>query len=138
MKNRQLDTSRDIEIKEGLDGLTPARISVLYRRAPLLRPIQDSQRLWTMFEKASLVLTAWNGARLVGIARVLTDGVMYSFICDLAVEPDVQGLGIGKRLIKGVMDRCEGTDVMLRSTLDLYHKHIGLKPLNDAWIVQYS
>ena len=138
MKNRQLDTSRDIEIKEGLGGLTPARISVLYRRAPLLRPIQDSQRLWTMFEKASLVLTAWNGARLVGIARVLTDGVMYSFICDLAVEPDVQGLGIGKRLIKGVMDRCEGTDVMLRSTLDLYHKHIGLKPLNDAWIVQYS
>ena len=138
MKSDHLESTLDIEIREGLAGLTPARISVLYRRAPLFRPIQDQARLWTMFEKASLVLTAWKGTRLVGIARVLSDGVMYSFICDLAVEPDVQGLGIGKRLIQSVLDRCAGTDVMLRSTLGQYHKHVGLKPLDDAWIVERS
>lgn len=136
MKHKRLDTTLDIEIREGLDGLSPARISVLYRRAPLLRPIQDAERLWTMFENASLVLTAWKGTRLVGIARVLSDGVMYSFICDLAVEPDVQGLGIGKRLITSVLDRCEGTDVMLRSTLGQYYRHVGLRQLHDAWIVE--
>ena len=27
-----------LEIKEGLEGLTPSRIIMLYRRAPLLRP----------------------------------------------------------------------------------------------------
>lgn len=138
MKTDHLDSSQDIEIKEGLEGLTPARISTLYRRAPLLRPIQDPDRLWMMFEASSFVLTAWTGTRLVGIARVLSDGVMYSFICDLAVEPDVQGLGIGKRLIRSVLDRCAGTDVMLRSALGQYHKHVGLEPLHDAWILQRS
>ena len=136
MKNDHLDTNLDIEIREGLQGLTPVRISVLYRRAPLLRPVQDPDRLWKMFERASLVLTAWKGTRLVGIARVLSDGVMYSFVCDLAVEPDVQGLGIGKQLIRRIQDRCAGTDVMLRSALGQYHTHAGLEPLQDVWILQ--
>jgi len=138
MNSDHFESTLDIEIRKGLEGLTPGRISVLYRRAPLFRPVQDQTRLWTMFEKSSLVLTAWKGTRLVGIARVLSDGVMYSFICDLAVEPDVQGLGIGKRLIRSVLDRCAGTDVMLRSPQGRFHEHAGLKPLDDAWIVERS
>ena len=99
-------TLDDLEIREGLEGLTPARIMTLYRRAPLLRPVSDPERIWTMFESASLVLTAWNGNQIVGIARVLTHGVLFSYLCDLAVEPDVQRLGVGKRLINEVLDRC--------------------------------
>ena len=92
----------DLDIREGLEGLTPARIITLYRRAPLLRPVSDPERIWSMFENASLVLTAWHGGQLVGIARVLTDGVLYSYLCDLAVEPDVQRLGVGKALIYAI------------------------------------
>ncbi|MCY4673011.1 MAG: GNAT family N-acetyltransferase [Bacteroidetes bacterium] len=134
MKNSQtIDT---VEIREGLEGLTPQLIRILYRRAPLHRPVSSTERLWAMFERASLVLTAWKGNRLVGIARVLTDGVMYSYLCDLAVEPDVQGLGIGKRLMKSVQDHCEGTELVLRSTLGRFHKHEGLKAVDDVWAVK--
>ncbi len=136
MSYRKLDAATEIEIREGLSGLTPERITVLYRRAPLLRPVSDLDRLWVMFERASLVLTAWNGARLVGIARVLTDGVLYSYLCDLAVEPDVQGLGIGRRLIQGVLDRCSGTDLLLRGPLGRYSKHVGLERVSDTWVVR--
>ena len=136
MKHQPLDAAAEIEIREGLKGLTPERISVLYRRAPLLRPVSDANRLWAMFERASLVLTAWKGARLVGIARVLTDGVLYSYLCDLAVEPDVQGLGIGKRLIQSVLDRCRGTDLLFRSSFSRYSKHAGMERVQDAWILR--
>ncbi len=125
-----------LEIREGLEGLTPGRIMTLYRRAPLLRPVDDPQRVWQMFENASLVLTAWHEGRLVGIARVLTDGVLYSYLCDLAVEPDVQGLGIGRRLIEAVLERCKGTELVLRDS-DLsagFYARLGFERVRNAWI----
>lgn len=130
-----LDT---VEIREGLEGLSPQLIRILYRRAPLHRPVSDPERLWAMFENASLVVTAWKMGRLVGIARVLTDSVMYSYLCDLAVEPDVQGLGIGKRLIMHVQEHCKGTELVLRTPLSRFHKHGHLKAAEDAWIVDPS
>ena len=129
-------TLDDLEIREGLDGLTPARIMTLYRRAPLLRPVSDPARIWIMFESASLVLTAWNGSQIVGIARVLTDGVLFSYLCDLAVEPDVQRLGVGKRLINEILDRCKGTELSLRDS-DIsagYYAHLGFKRVENAWV----
>lgn len=126
----------EVEIREGLEGLTPARIATLYRRAPLLRPVADPEQVWTMFERASLVLTAWHGEHLVGIARVLTDGVLYSYLCDLAVEPDVQGLGIGRRLVESLLERCAGTELLLRDS-DLsasFYAHLGFDRVENAWV----
>ena len=126
----------ELEIREGLEGLTPARIITLYRRAPLLRPVSDAERIWAMFENASLVLTAWNGRQLVGIARVLTDGVLFSYLCDLAVEPDVQRGGVGKRLINALLERCKGTELVLRDS-DIsagYYAHLGFKRVENAWV----
>lgn len=125
-----------LEIREGLEGLTPGRIVTLYRRAPLLRPVDDPRRVWQMFENASLVLTAWHEGRLVGIARVLTDGVLYSYLCDLAVEPDVQGLGIGRRLIEAVLERCKGTELVLRDS-DIsagFYARLGFERVRNAWM----
>lgn len=124
-----------LELREGLDGLTPARILTLYRRAPLLRPVSDPGKVWTMFESSSLILTAWHDRQLVGIARVLSDGVINSYLCDLAVEPDVQGLGVGKALINAVVERCEGTELLLRDS-DIstgYYAHLGFKRVSNAW-----
>lgn len=127
---------QDLQMKEGLEGLTPGRIAMLYRRAPLLRPVDDPAKVWSMFEKASLVLTAWYNGHLVGIARVLTDGVLYSYLCDLAVEPDVQRLGVGKALISEVLERCKGTELVLRDS-DIssgYYAHLGFKRVQNAWV----
>ena len=125
-----------LEIREGLEGLTPSRIIMLYRRAPLLRPASDPASVWQMFERSSLVLTAWHERQLVGIARVLTDGVLNSYLCDLAVEPDVQRLGVGKKLINTVIEKCKGTDLVLRDS-DIssgFYAHLGFKRVTNAWV----
>ncbi len=126
----------DLVIREGLEHLTPARIMTLYRRAPLLRTVKSTDRVWEMFENSSLVLTAWHQDHMVGIARVLTDGVLYSYLLDLAVEPDVQRLGVGKSLISEVLKRCEGTDLVVRDS-DIsatYYAHLGFKRVDNAWV----
>lgn len=126
----------ELDLRVGLDGLTPARILTLYRRAPLLRSVDRPDRIWSMFEASSFVLTAWHEGHLVGIARVLTDGVRFSLLCDLAVEPDVQRLGVGKRLIDEVMRRCKGTDLILRDS-DIstgFYARLGFTRVDNAWV----
>jgi ribosomal protein S18 acetylase RimI-like enzyme len=126
----------EIEIREGMDGLTAARIATLYRRAPLLRPTGDRQAIERMYEASQLVLAAWQGDRLVGIARVLTDGVLYAFLADLAVEPDVQGLGIGKRLIAEMQERLGGVELILRDS-DIssgFYQRLGFARVENAWV----
>jgi GNAT superfamily N-acetyltransferase len=127
-----------IEIRDTLDGLTPGRIATLYRRAPLLRQTDDPDRLRESFEKSNLVLSAWLGDRLVGLARVLTDGYQVSYLCDLAVEPDIQGSGLGKRLIDAVLERVAGTELVLRdSNLSTgFYAHLGFEPIENGWVRQ--
>jgi GNAT superfamily N-acetyltransferase len=126
----------EVELREGLDGLTPARVATLYRRAPLLRPTDDPARIARSLEAADLVLSAWAGGQLVGLARVLTDHVQVAYLCDLAVEPDVQGLGVGKRLVDGVLERCRGTELVLRdsSLSHGFYERLGFAPVENAWV----
>ncbi|MDX1531100.1 MAG: GNAT family N-acetyltransferase [Rhodothermales bacterium] len=136
MPSAEPKTLNEIEIREGTEGLTPARIATLYRRAPLLRPTSDRDAIRDMFERSSLVLSVWMGDRLVGLARVLTDGVLFSFLCDLAVEPDVQGAGIGKRLIDEVLRRCAGTELVLRDS-DIssgFYERLGFVKVENGWV----
>ena len=129
-------TMDNLDIREGLEGLTPARINTLYRRAPLLRPVNAPTRVWEMYEQSSLVLTAWYEGRLVGIARVLSDGVVHSFLCDLAVEPDMQGFGIGRALIDAVLEKCKGTELVLRDSdiSSTFYAHLGFVRVQNAWM----
>lgn len=130
----------DIEIREGLDGLSASRIATLFRRAPLLRPTGDLKALERAFEQSQLVLAAWQDDRLVGLARVLTDGAYHSMLADLAVEPDVQGLGLGKRLIEEVMERCRGTELVLRDS-DMsagFYQRLGFYRVENAWAKRIS
>lgn len=127
-----------LTLRDTLDGLTPARIATLYRRAPLLRKTDNPERLWKAFEASSLVLTLWESDRVVGLARVLTDGVQSAYLCDLAVEPDVQGAGVGKRLVDEIIERCRGTELVLRdSSLSTeFFERLGFDVVENAWVIQ--
>lgn len=44
-------------------------------------------------------VTAYDGDRLVGCLRILTDGYYFGTITEMLVLPDYQGRGIGSRLL---------------------------------------
>lgn len=125
-----------IQFRDTLEGLTPARIATLFRRAPLLRTTDSAEALMRAFQRSQLVLTAWTGDRLVGLARVLTDGEYTAYLCDLAVEPDVQGGGVGRQIIDEVLRRCAGTELVLRdSNLSTgFYARLGFEPVENAWV----
>jgi N-acetylglutamate synthase-like GNAT family acetyltransferase len=52
-----------------------------------------------MLENTPLIVTAWDGERLIGSARLFTDFVRWGNIYDVVVHRDYQGKGVGKQLI---------------------------------------
>jgi GNAT superfamily N-acetyltransferase len=68
-----------------------------------------AQRVWpgnydrALVEEAlrrTVNVTAWDGDRLVGCVRVLTDGYFFGTIPELLVDPDYQGQSIGRGLME--------------------------------------
>ena len=64
------------------------------------RPLEDEKRVAAMLHHADLLITAWDGERLVGMARSVTDFAYCCYLSDLAVDEQYQKQGIGLQLIE--------------------------------------
>ena len=89
-----------------------AQIVALYTSAALNRPVGDPERIEAMYAGSDLVVSAWDGDRLVGVGRSLTDWSWNCYLADLAVHADYQRRGIGRALIDLTAERI-GPRVML-------------------------
>lgn len=74
----------------------------LYRASTLgeRRPVDRRDVMQDMLRHANLVITAWEGERLIGIARSMTDFSYVAYLADLAVRASHQKRGIGRELIE--------------------------------------
>jgi len=74
----------------------------LYNRSTLgeRRPVDKPDVFQGMIDNASILVTAWDDKKLVGIARSLSDFVYVTYLSDLAVDEAYQQQGIGKQLIE--------------------------------------
>jgi ribosomal protein S18 acetylase RimI-like enzyme len=64
------------------------------------RPVGDAVRLARMLGAYNLVVTAWAGDVLVGIATCWTDYAHSAYLADLAVAADCQHGGVGRKLVE--------------------------------------
>ena len=113
-----------------------ARLIVeLYRAAQLLRPVDDVERIHRMYGGSNLVLTAWHNETLVGVLRGWHDGAYDGYVCDLAVLPGYQNLGVGRELLQRAIDSDAGIQWVLRSSkiADRYCEHLGWQAVENGW-----
>ena len=110
-------------------------IRALYAASPLRRPIHDPGRIRAMFAASNVVISAYEGARLVGLLRGWTDFVYDGSICDLAVHPAHQKSGVGRRLLDLAQGLGEGIQwVLLASPLAReYYAHLGWVRVEQGW-----
>jgi predicted N-acetyltransferase YhbS len=112
----------------------------LYRASTLgeRRPVDDRGRMGAMLAHATLVVTAWDGGLLAGIARSFSDFAYCTYLADLAVRASHQRCGIGKELIRHT--RAEAGPAAYLTLLAApkavdYYPRIGFRPHNSAWII---
>jgi len=103
------------------------------------RPVDDRDRMAAMLRHANLVVTAWDGDLMVGIARSLTDFSYVTYLSDLAVRSSHQRHGIGRELISRTMDaagpKAYLTLLSAPKAVD-YYPHIGFEQHPSAWILR--
>ena len=110
----------------------------LYNKAGLPRPTSDHDRMEKMYLHSNLVITAWHNGTLVGVCRGITDWVWCCYLSDLAVDPNYQKTGMGKKLIALAQERIgEQSMILLLSVpaaMDYYPK-IGFTKEDRGFII---
>jgi predicted N-acetyltransferase YhbS len=112
----------------------------VYRASTLgnRRPVDDRERMQAMLENANLVVSAWDGEVLVGLARAITDKAFVTYLADLTVRESHQKQGIGKELIRRVQQAGDaGCKVLLLAApgAEEYYGHIGFTRNDQAWLL---
>jgi GNAT superfamily N-acetyltransferase len=117
------------------------QLAELFRSSGIRRPVDDLPRLEKMLEHANLLIGAYAGGRLVGIARALTDFSYCCYLSDLAVAKEYHRHGIGRELVDRVKRRVgEQSMLLLLSSPEAmeYYPRVGFEPVQNGWIIKRS
>lgn len=113
----------------------------LYDDSGLRRPTTNLLRMTEMYVNSPLVVSAWSGERLVGVARTLTDFSWASYLADLAVAKEFQGTGVGRELFEITRNEIgEGSMLLLISVPEAedFYTKLGLEKETFAFISRRS
>lgn len=113
-------------------------IIALLKDSGLNRPVDDTPRITQMYTQSNLIVSAWDGVKLVGIARSLTDFSFCCYLADLAIAMDYQKMGIGKQLVKITKEKISDQSMLLLlsvSTALEYYPKIGFDKSEIAFMI---
>jgi len=100
------------------------------------RPVDDKGRIQSMLDHGNVLVTAWDGDKLVGVSRGLSDFAFCCYLSDLAVDESYQHKGIGKELIRLThVESGENTMLMLLAApaATTYYPKIGMKKFEHCF-----
>lgn len=112
----------------------------LLRRSGLAdrRPVDDRSCIEAMLRHANLLITAWHGKSLVGVARSITDFSYCCYLSDLAVDRAYQRSGVGRELIRQTREKLgpRAKIILLSAPAAAdYYPHVGFRRHDNAWIL---
>jgi ribosomal protein S18 acetylase RimI-like enzyme len=86
------------------------------------------------FERSQHVAFARDGERVVGMARLLSDGVCNAFLVDVWTASAYRRRGIASALIRRLLDEVPGHHVGLQTDdAQAFYKSLGFEPQPEFW-----
>jgi ribosomal protein S18 acetylase RimI-like enzyme/predicted RNase H-like HicB family nuclease len=92
---------------------------------------RDRERLRRMLDGSTETFTAWDGERLIGFARTLTDGAFNAYVSTVAIHPRWQGRGLGRRLIRTIIEGRDEIHFVLHARVgtERFYRSLGFRPI---------
>ncbi len=98
----------------------------------------SKEELASSLRKSFHLISVYDGDRLVGFGRIVSDGIFHAMIYEMIVLPGYQNKGIGSEILKRLLKKCgekKIRDVQLfcaRGKRAFYEKHGFEARPNDA------
>lgn len=97
---------------------------------------RTSEALRRSFEQSQHVAFAWDDDRLVGMARLLSDGVCNAYIVDVWTASAHRREGIASAMIRRLLDEVPGQHVGLQTDdAHEFYESLGFQPQPEFWSV---
>lgn len=121
-----------IEIKFGTKHLNWQEVCQVFERAPLGN--REPDRLRRAAERSSSVCSAYDGETLIGFGRAISDGEYYSAVYDVVVLPEYQGQGVGRAIMKAMLERLPKGSVLIVTVpgKEGFYKKLGFEVLKTG------
>lgn len=103
------------------------------------RPVDDEDRINRMLKHGNILVTAWDGKKLIGVSRALSDFAFCCYLSDLAVDASYQQQGIGKELIRRTHDIAgdESTLILLAAPKAInYYEKVGMEKAENCFVIK--
>jgi predicted N-acetyltransferase YhbS len=114
------------------------QICTAYDSSGINRPTSDKSRIKEMYANSDLIVSAWKGDVLIGIARTITDYCYVAYLSDLAVIKEFQHQGIGKELVEKTRKELgeKVTLILLSAPSALeYYPKIGFEKFDACFLI---
>ncbi len=125
-----------LEWTRSLDRVDWRELEALYRLAPLGN--KSAEHLRTVFTNSRFTFFAYEQGRLVAAGRALSDGADCSYICDVAVMPSHQGLGLGREMVSRLVEASRGHKKIILYSVpgkEGFYRKLGFLPLLTAMAI---
>ncbi|NJM97569.1 MAG: GNAT family N-acetyltransferase [Phormidesmis sp. RL_2_1] len=121
--------SRHVQFRytENFGASEIAQLCQLFKMAAFWAKDREPEAMAEAIAHSHPVVTAWDGAQMIGFARATSDGVFRATIWDVVIHPDYQGAGLGRRLVETLiahphMSRVERTYLMTTHQQKFYER----------------
>jgi len=118
------------------EGLDWEELSRLYLVAPLGN--KKPADLQVVFSNSMFKCFVYDSGRLIAAGRALADGRDCSYICDIAVRPDYQGIGLGRELVSKLVDFSKKHKKIILYSVpgkEAFYKKLGFKRMSTAMAI---
>jgi ribosomal protein S18 acetylase RimI-like enzyme len=111
-------------------------LSQLYKIAPL--GDKPAAGLEVVFSNSRYKCFIFDDSVLIGAGRALADGMDCSYICDIAVHPKYQGIGLGRQIVQHLIDQSRGHKKIIlyaNPGKEGFYSKLGFKKMNTAMAI---
>jgi len=119
-----------------LDDIDWNELSALYLAAPLGN--KSPENLKTAFTNSLFKCFVHEDGKLVGVGRALADGVDCSYLCDIALLPSHQGIGLSQQIVSKLVDLSRGHKKIILYAVpgkEPFYKRFGFKRMKTAMAI---
>jgi ribosomal protein S18 acetylase RimI-like enzyme len=111
------------------------QLSVLFNSVGWAHRTADRDRLAQLVRGSMWVVSAQHENKLVGFARAVSDGATNAYVSTVAVLPEYQGCGIGREIMRRLIDEHDGIQFVLHANDRAYPFYLrldlGFEPINN-------